>query len=59
VASVARAAEMIVDDHNLTGKILEISLDQITIAKPQEFVDESTRKNYGILTALIEGATSS
>jgi hypothetical protein len=59
VVSVTKAAEMIVDDHNLTGQILEISLNQITTAKPQEFVDESTRNNYGILTALTEGATSS
>jgi hypothetical protein len=59
VATVARAVELLLDNSGITGQIAEISEDRITFAEPQIFVDESTKKNLGVLCALAEGATSS
>lgn len=59
VATVARAVELLLDDSGITGQIAEISEDRVTFAEPQAYVDESTKKNFGVLCALTEGATSS
>ncbi|KAK5053847.1 hypothetical protein LTR84_001809 [Exophiala bonariae] len=59
VSTVVRAVEMLLDDSSITGQITEVSDDRVTFSPPPEYVDESTTKNYRILCALVEGATSS
>ncbi|KIW18213.1 hypothetical protein PV08_02501 [Exophiala spinifera] len=58
LSTVVKAVEMILDDASISGQIAEISEDRVTWPKQQDYVDDSTRKNYGILCTLVEGATS-
>jgi hypothetical protein len=43
---------MALDDRTITGQIFEASEDRVTFAMPPSFVDESTKRNYEILSGL-------